>query len=207
VVATGASVNGTPVIIGADGVEVDQQKVPLELVSSATESVRAALAQGGYSDIRVVQPATEASPDGLRAAVRGGGLALYFTNNDPAENYFLRITFVGVRLSVDLGPPVGGGAPPAGEPTPASGGTGGAGVLGAAGPAGSVGGPASGTPLAGAPARPVLTSGRRTYDLPAPWRGWPVLVVLGAGAAVAGWVTRRRLLGWWDVNADRYLRG
>jgi hypothetical protein len=205
VVATGATVNGTPVVIGADGIEVDTQKVPLEFVGAATAAVREALAQGGYSDVRVVQPATEASPDGLHAAVRGGGLSLYFTNNDPQENYFIRVTFGGVNLAVDLGPQIGTGEVPA----PAAPAAGDAGVLGNASPT-----PAQAAGIttsdASAPlgtAEPILTSGRRTYDLPSPWRGWPVLLAVGGAAAVAAWLTRRRLVGWWTVNADRYLRG
>lgn len=210
-VASGGAVNGTPVIVGPDGVDVDRQRVPLELVPSATEAVRAGLAQGGYSDVRVLQPSTEASPDGMHAAARGGGLGLYFTNNNPSENYFIRLTFAGVQLSVDVGPPVGEGGP-----LPAAGGgavlpPGDAGdVLGSGrGPGGVEAGAPAAAPAGNAAdgARPVLTAGRRTYDLPDPWRGWPVLIVVAGAAAVAGRLTRRRLLGWWDANADRYLRG
>jgi hypothetical protein len=207
VVATGATVNGTPVVIGADGVEVDRQRVPLEQVTAATIAVREALGQGGYSDIRVVQPAVDASPDGMRASVEGGGLTVYFTNNDPAQNYFLKVTFGGVHLDLDVGQSVGApAAAPAPEPVaPAPGG--GSSVLGSAGgPTGAGGaGPAPGVPVARP--SPVLTSGRRAYNLPGPWRGWPVLLAIGAAAAIAGWVARRQLLAWWTSNADRYLRG
>ena len=111
-----ASVAGTPVIIGPDGVEVDEERVPLELVPAATAAVRDALGQGGYTDIRVAQPVTEASPDGSSASVRGGGLSVLFTRNDPTENYFLRMTLAGASLSVDLGPPPLVGPAPSGGP-------------------------------------------------------------------------------------------
>jgi hypothetical protein len=207
VAATGATVNGIPVVIGADGVEVDTQKVPLELVGTATAGVRDALAQGGYSDVRVVQPATETSPDGLHASARGGGLSLYFTNNDPTENYFLRLTFGGVDLSVDLGQPFGSGDLPPPASTP--GGGGGSGVLGGGGesPARAAGITTADTPPPVGQPAPILSTSRRVYDLPSPWRGWPMLLGLGVGSVVAGWLTRRRLVGWWNVNADRYLRG
>jgi hypothetical protein len=208
VVASGASVNGTPVVISADGIEVDRQRVPVDLVAPATAAVRDALGQGGYADVRVVQPATEASADGTKASVRGGGLMLFFNRNDPAQNYFIRITFAGVDLAVNVGGPlagpVDGEAPPAAPP---AGGDTGSNVLGTSGAAQA--GVASAAPsAAAAPAvRPVLTVGRRAYDLPDAWQGWPVLIAVAAAAAVAGWLTRRRLLGWWDANADRYLRG
>jgi len=207
-----ATVAGTPVVVGPD----DERTVPLEMVPAATAAVRDALGQGGYSDIRLAQPVTEASPDGSSASVQGGGLSVLFTNNDPAENYFLRMTFAGVALSVDLGPPLGAGptgdggaSSPAGAVADGPAG----GVLGA-GARSPVGGGASLSPAAGADGspgatagRPVRATGRRAYDLPDPWRGWPALAAAGLAAAVAGWVVRRRLLGWWDVNADRYLRG
>jgi hypothetical protein len=209
VVATGATVNGTPVVIGADGVEVDRQRVPLEQVTAATAAVREALGQGGYSDIRVVQPAVDARPDGTHASVEGGGLTVYFTNNNPAQNYFLKVTFGGVHLAIDVGQSVGGSAPaPAAGPdvlatVPGGGGSASGSPGGSEGVGGSM--PAAQVPVARP--RPVLTAGHRTYDLPGPWRGWPVLLAVGATAAVAGWLARRQLLGWWNVNADRYLRG
>lgn len=214
VTASGATVNGTPVVIGPDGVSVDRERVPLELVGPAMTAVRDALAQGGYTDVRVVQPRTEASPDGTRALVRGGGVMLFFTNNEPGRNYFLRVTFGGVALSTEIGPAVGSeGAPPgpvrsappavlseeSGVPLSAPGGQ--SPVRFAPGTPGSPGAPAA------VPAPPVLTAGRRTYDLPEPWKGWPTLVALSAALAIGGWLARRRLLGWWALNADRYLRG
>jgi hypothetical protein len=206
--ASGATVNGTPVVIGADGIEVDRQQVPIEFVAPATAAVHDALAQGGYSDVRLVQPTTEASPDGTHASVQGGGLMLFFNRNDPAQNYFIRLTFGGVALAVDVGQPLT--APEAtttAPPPPSTSVQPGSNVLGQGGsaPSGGVGSAAAApTPPAG---RPVLTSGRRTYDLPEPWQGWPVLLAVGVAAAVAGWLARRRLLGWWELNADRYLRG
>jgi hypothetical protein len=206
VTASGATVNGTPVVIGADGVEVDRDRVPLDLVGPATAAVHDALAQGGYSDVRVVQPTTDARADGTAASVKGGGLMMFFNRNDPAQNYFIRMTFAGVDMTVDVGGPLGAPANDVATAPPATGARPGA-VLGNSGaaPASS---PEAVAPATGAvPARPLLTAGRRTYDLPDPWRGWLVLVAIGAGALVGGWLTRRRLLGWWAVNADRYLRG
>jgi hypothetical protein len=209
VTASGATVAGTPVVIGADGIEVDTQRVPLDLVTAATAAVRDALAQGGYADVRVVQPATEARADGSAASVRGGGVMLFFNRNDSAQNYFVRITFAGVDLAVDVGAPLvestgpggTGAAPPATGPNVG-------GRPGAGGSTPTAGVATEGLPSAGSlPGRPVLTTGRRAYDLPGPWQGWPAVVAVGAGALVAGWLTRRRLLGWWSVNADRYLRG
>ena len=211
VIASGATVDGVPVVIGADGIEVDKQRVPLEMVGTASQAVREALGQGGYADVRLVQPTTEAAPDGSRASVTGGGLMLFFNRNDPAQNYFIRITFGGVALHVALGGSFTGAGPDPSSPPPSSPGS--SGVLGSTGTAGSGGSvapvtPGSPAPPAGSDAdRPMLTASRRTYDLPQPWRGWPVLIALAAAAAVAGWLTRRRLAGWWDANADRYLRG
>ena len=208
VVASGATVGGTPVVIGSDGIEVDRQRVPLELVGPATAAIQEALGQGGYADVRVVQPATEAKADGTAASVRGGGVMLFFNRNDSAQNYFIRLTFAGVDLAVDVGAPLvapaaSGGAAAAPVPGTPTGGQ----VLGSTGAATAV--PPAGAAVPGdvVSSRPVLTSGQRTYDLPSPWGGWPVLVAIATGAAVVGWLTRRRLLGWWAINADRYLRG
>jgi hypothetical protein len=202
-------VNGTPVVIGADGIEVDQQRVPLELVPSATAAVQSALAQGGYADVRIVQPVAQASADGTSASVKGGGVMLFFNRNDPAQNYFLRLTFGGVDLAVAVGAPLGGAPVVSTGVPPAATGDRDTSVLGSDRSTGSLA-PASEAPAPAATsvgARPLLTVGRRTYDLPEPWRGWPVLLAVGVAAAVAGWLARRRLLGWWDLSADRYLRG
>jgi hypothetical protein len=209
VTASGATVNGTPVVIGADGIEVDRERVPLELVGPATAAVQEALAQGGYADVRVVQPATDARPDGTAASVKGGGVMLFFNRNDPAQNYFIRMTFAGVDLAVDVGAPLGtqSSVPPAGAPVVLGDSADGAGGRPTTGAAATPASPAVGAPTDAAPAQPLLTAGRRTYDLPEPWQGWPALVAIGVGALVAGWLGRRRLVGWWGVNADRYLRG
>jgi hypothetical protein len=210
VTASGATVNGTPVVIGADGIEVDRQRVPLELVGPATAAVQEALGQGGYSDVRVVQPQTEARPDGTAASVEGGGVMMFFNRNDPAQNYFIRMTFAGVDLHIDVGSPLGAPATQTAAGAPASpSGSGGGGGTGR-GTSGAVPAPAPaavGQSTDAAPVRPLLTAGRRTYDLPEPWRGWIALVAIGAASMVAGWLGRRRLLEWWSVNADRYLRG
>jgi hypothetical protein len=209
VVASGGTVNGTPVVIGPDGIEIDRQKVPIEFVAPATAALHDALAQGGYSDVRVVQPAIETSADGMHASVKGGGLIVYFTNNDPAQNYFLRLTFGGVDAAVDLGQGFGGSGP-----APAPGGSsaepplnGDGAVLGSSGSSSLGAGGAQGGEGSSLQPAPRLTASRRTYDLPAPWRGWPYLLSIGVVAAIAGWLTRRRLLTWWTVSADRYLRG
>ena len=204
--ASGATVNGTPVVIGSDGIEVDRQRVPLDLVAPATAAVQEALGQGGYADVRVVQPVTEARADGTAASVRGGGVMLFFNRNDPAQNYFVRLTFAGVDLAVDVGGPLVPPPAPSGATTPPAT-PGSNAVLGSSGSAPTPAAGAVSAPPVTTPARPLLTAGRRTYDLPEPWQGWPVLVAIGAGALVGGWLARRRLLGWWAVNADRYLRG
>ena len=207
VVASGATVAGTPVVIGADGIEIDRQRVSLELVAPATAAVRDALAQGGYADVRIVQPATEASADGTAASVRGGGVMLFFNRNDSAQNYFVRVTFAGVDLAIAVGAPLVAPAGEAAEAAPPSvGGLATGEVAGSSGAA-PIAPPEAPSQTGGPAGRPVLTAGQRAYDFPDPWRGWPALVAIGAGACVAGWLTRRRLLGWWAVNADRYLRG
>ena len=211
VVASGASVDGVPVVIGADGIEVDDQKVPLEFVPAATATVQEAMGQGGYADVRVVQPKTEAAADGSHASVTGGGLMLFFNRNDPAQNYFIRLTFGGVDLAIDVGPSFSTDATPAQRPGPLTPPVGGSDVLGATGaPSGLDGslGAGGGAPADPGPAAsPVLTATRRTYDLPSPWRGWTVLLAMAVAMAVAGWLARRRVGDWWDTNADRYLRG
>lgn len=209
VVASGASVNGIPIVIGADGVGVDEERVPLELVPTASKAVGDALGQGGYADVRLVQPTTAAAADGTSASVTGGGLMVFLNRNDPAQNYFVRLTFGGVALAVDVGPsfaglvaPSSGGDLSSPPPTGAGGGLGN--TNGSSTPPADA---AVGSLEPGAASAPVLTTTRSTYDLPRPWRGWTVLLALLACAAAAGWLSRRRLAPWWDANADRYLRG
>jgi hypothetical protein len=139
---------------------------------------------------------------------------LFFNRNDPKQNYFLRLTFAGVRVVVDVGLPIDAGASGTDRAAPAAGVTGGG---GAAAPspspglsAGSAVVPPSplGSAAGGADtATPVLTAGHRSYDLAEPWRAWPALAAAVGASAVGAWLARRRLLGWWGHSADRYLRG
>jgi hypothetical protein len=212
VTVTDATIGGIPVVIGADGVTVDDTRVPLELIGAAADAVRAALSQGRYSDVRVVQPETVTAPDGTRAEVHGGGVFFYGTNADPRSNYFLQLTLVGggalVALGGDAGvaplaaaEPVADARPPsAGAPPP---------VLADA-PSGLI---STGAPVAAPPTTPragdrltlATASARRT--LARPWRGWVWVALVVALSGAVGVLARVRLARWWRLAADRYVHG
>ena len=207
--AADASVAGVPVVIGTGGVSVDKTRVPTDLVSSATEAVRAAMAQGGYSDVRVVQPRVTKARDGSSATVQGGGVLAYFSNNDPKNDYFLSFTLVGATLKAFVGGPLESlpvvhgdavaGASPA--PPPAIAGAGGTGLT----DAGSA--PAPPADVAVPPARLEPLAGRAAYNLPRAWRGGWVILFVAVGVVAAAVVLRRRLAPAWDEFATRFLRG
>lgn len=209
VAVSDATVAGVPVVIGAGGITVDEREVPIELVPAAAAAVRAALSQGGYTDVRVVQPETIVARDGTRAEVRGGGVFFYGSSNDPRSNYFLRFTLVGgdalVALGGDAGTAVAAPADTAPHlPTPGSlnerARLPDADVQRTEGAAEETGAPGTDERLAVATA-----SARRT--LPRPWRGWVWLLAAAVALLAAGVAVRRRLAPWWTAIADRYVRG
>lgn len=213
-----ATVAGVPVTIGAGGVSVDRSKVPLDLVPAAADVVRAALSQGDYSDVRVVQPHTVVAPDGSRAEVSGGGVSFFGQNPDPANNYFLRLTLAGGSALVALGGDAAPGAlpiaiddgPSSGVPLPdvARPGAVRATPSPVDAPSGTATTPAPpAVPSARSADEVELVVSRDTATLPRPWSGWwwaSLVILLVGGAAIA---QRRRLARWWDVTADRYVRG
>ena len=205
-----ATFAGIPVSVGPAGMTVDDQRVPIELVPEATRQLAAASQQGGYADVRVVQPKVEVDANGARAAVGGGGVFLYGTNNDPTDRYFLQLTLVGGTAAVSLGGVLDDAVPSVSPPGPAPA------VTAPPPPSFSppltvLPGVTAAVPAPAPPARsvdrPVLVAGRERHALPEPWRGWPWLVaatvLLGAGA-FAG---RRWTVPWWHGVVDRYLRG
>jgi hypothetical protein len=213
VAVSDATVAGVPVTIGAGGVRVDKSKVPLDLVPAAADTVREVLSQGDYSDVRVVQPRTSVAPDGSRAEVSGGGVSVLGQNPDPANNYFLRLTLAGGSALVALGSespsafPAVSDLPARDTPLPDLARPG---AVRPAPPAGADGS-ATASPPAASPAPSsdalALVASRHTVTLSRPWSGWVWAVVafaLGGGALFA---QRRRLARWWDVAADRYVRG
>ena len=206
---TDSTVNGVPVVFGPDGVQVDQTRVPLDLVPAAADAVHTSLSHDGYSDVRLVQPQTASAADGTRATVSGGGLRFFGSSNDPQNNYFLTLTLVGGTTSVALGAPLaapagepGGAAIP--EPSPSS-------ALPSGVPvSGSIFSPSTGSPAA-APATPVpepkLVATRGRYDLPGGGSAWVWILVGTAIGAVVAAIFRQPLSRSWRELADRYVRG
>jgi hypothetical protein len=214
-----ATFGGVPVVIGADGLQVDEARVPPLVVPEATALVQETFSSGGYADIRVVQPKVEVAADGTSARVFGGGVRVMLTNNDPAQRYFITYTLLGgsaeVALGGDLGVPTPArpddAAPAAPSGSPATGGDGDG--------AGSGSGPdeGAGSPAPGAAPGEELTMarGEERIALRLPWTGrvWLLLAVAAAWAAalalrlgpLAG--VRRRLADATDLFAERYARG
>jgi hypothetical protein len=207
--AVDASVSGVPVVVGTGGVTVDRTRVPTDLVSSATDGVRVAMAHGGYSDVRIVQPRVTKARDGTSASVQGGGVVAFFSNNDPKNDYFLSLTLVGATLKAFVGAPVGPGgrdgmivgSAPA-PPLPAA--AGGGGVAGEVVPGSDARSTVdTATPAAGI--EPLV--GRTTYEMPRPWRGGWLILVLAIVATGVVLLLRKRVLPAWDDFATRFLRG
>jgi hypothetical protein len=205
---TDATVAGIPVRLAADGVSVDEARVPLELVATAADALHRALSSSGYFGMRVVQPATSVSDDGSHAEVTGGGIELLARTNDPTNNYYLSFTLLGGELRLDLG----GGEPtvePPAAPTPG----------GELGPGSAEETPApglvtpppapegAGSAHGGQTARLSLSSARQADRAPGRWPGlgWVALLVALAppGLLVASW----RLPRLRESLAERYVRG
>lgn len=207
-----AAFNGIPIIIGADGVRVDDSKVPDPMLQQATAAIQQAFSPGGYIDVRVVQPKVETSEDGTSARVYGGSVRVYLTNNDPAARYFFSYTLLGGSAEAVLGgvlsqptpnrpevtsapthSPVVFAAPPAAVPSVVD---------------------TVARPAAVEPALVFATGGERVA-LPAPWPGWPwALASIAAAWAIVGALhlhrlaaTKHHLQLLADGLADRYLRG
>ncbi len=198
-----ATINGIPVIVGADGVHVDQTKVPAELVSSATSAVHDALGQGGYLDIRAAQPEVSIAADGSAVTVRGGGVFFEGQSNDPTQPYFVRQTLVGGSLTVAVGSDISGGTvaetpPPDPGVVITDGGT----------PTGRTAVVQGGGEVAvpSAPVPELIT--QRTVHRTSPFSlSWLWIVAVLAALTVAGVAFHRRAEPWWDAIADRYVRG
>lgn len=202
--ASDATVNGIPVVIGPDGVAVDESKVPAELVDATTTAVHDALGQGGYLNVRVAQPEVTVSPDGSTVVVRGGGVFFEARSNDPAQPYFVRQTLVGGALTVavgaDLGDPVT--EPPAEGPGEIDTGAG----AGPTGPTASPSGP-TGDATAAPGVIPQLLARRSVHRTSPFGLGWVWIVVLAAVVAIACVAFRRWIEPRWNAIADRYVRG
>jgi hypothetical protein len=200
IVIADASFAGIPVSIGSEGIDVDQTRVPLDLVNTVRDQLLAALLHSDFHDIKLVQPTTSVTKDGKHADVTGGGLLVYFTNANPAGRYFIGMTVLGGSISAVVGDPLEAVRSPI--PTdlipPA--------FLHRTGPKApeTV---VEAKQLAGPSARVVATTSTVRSGLPLGWAGMPWAVgsiaVLTAAWLGGGDRIRRRL----DVVAERYLRG
>jgi hypothetical protein len=195
-----ATIGGVPVTVGPDGVAVDETRVPTEQLAAATAAVHDALSQGGYADVRLLQPRGRAAADGTSASLSGGGLLIYLTNNDPSSTYFVGLTLLGASVRADLGSALelaSGGPPVSVGPDSAPG-----------EPAGSAAVPVARQPVVRAPSPDrELSATRALYTGPQAWDGWIWLIIASATLVAAGWASRRRFMPWWNEAADRYLRG
>ena len=211
------SVNGVPVILDATGVRVDESQVPAPFVDEATAAIQESFSQGGFSDIRVVQPRESVSDDGMRAEVSGGGVLLHFTNNDPANRYFVTYTLLGGRAAIDIGaafdvvgtpliaegPDDPAAPPPSAAPPVASGGS-----SSSSDGSSVVAGDDAGDEVALDP-QLTFNDGTDVVELQRIWPYWP-WVLLAAATLILGWA-----LAWRDDRfrdrvqtfADSYLRG
>lgn len=207
-----ATFGGVPIIIGADGVRVDESRVPDPMLRQATAAIQEAFSPGGYLDVRVVQPKVEVAKDGTSARVYGGGVRVYLTNNDPAERYFFSYTLLGGSAEAVLGGTLSQPTPDRAEVTSAP----------KPPPLGFAAAAPVTPPAAAGPSRPVasepelvLATGDERVVLPGMWPGWPwALAAIAAAWTIAGALhlrrfapTRRRVDLFIDGLADRYLRG
>ena len=214
-----ATFAGIPIVIESDGFRVDETRVPAPLLGEATAAVQEYFSPGGYADIRVVQPEVEVAEDGTSVRVSGGGVHVFFTNNDPTERYFLGFTMLGGDVLVALGgelgqptdtvspvapPPSGAGAPgpPAAPAEPAP-------------PIAPDAPPAPAPASAGEPVAISYDAGHEVLPLRGLWGGlvWVLLAVaiawMTALALHTPWLSgpRRRIDDLLDGFADRYTRG
>ena len=196
-----ATFAGIPVVLSSDGIQVDQTRVPLDLVKQVAEQLHKTLLSSQYHDIRLIQPRAHASPDGTTATVSGGGIEVFLTNANPAGTYFVGTTILGGSLSGQVGEPLGLPLPPVISPvSPPL--TVQPGVVISPPPI-----PPGPAPLVQPATPPVLAASRARATLPVRWVGLPW--TLGAiGLLALLWIARgpqiaRRL----DAVAERYLRG
>ncbi|HLW18019.1 MAG TPA: hypothetical protein VKV69_11745, partial [Actinomycetota bacterium] len=181
-------------------IQVDQTRVPLDLLNQVRDQLHAVLLSSPYHDIRVLQPVTSAAPDGSRATVSGGGISVFVTNANPAGTYFAGATLLGGSLDGVIGAPLSLPLPPIVKsviPPPPSGTS----VL----PETRAPAPQSGQPPS--VANPVVAASSTRATLPVRWVGLPY--VLGAiGLLAVAWIVggerARRAL---DLIAERYMRG
>ena len=219
VTATDATVSGVPVVIDNQGIRVDEAAVPAEQLATLSEAVRTGLNRGGYIDVRVVQPVVEVSPDGLRASVRGGGVRVRMSNNDPTNNYFFEFSLVAGSVSALLGPFIG---EPSSAPDDFAGPVGGGDFSSVTTPPRVVRELVS--PLAPAPPatavapRPeaplqhsVESTDAASYRLASRWSGWPWLIAalafIALFAATLHTAPMAPALRRVSAFSDRYLRG
>lgn len=221
--AMAATVGGVPVIIGTNGVQVDEQAVPVPLLSQATAAVQQAFAQsGGYVDVRILEPQRSAAEDGSSAEVMGGGLHIFLASSpDPTDREFLGITLLGGHVEVDVGGQRRG-------PLDLSPFTSGAARVGGALSARpelptAARAPRAASPAvqsAAAPAQPepakvslATATARRSLAQPSSWWiaalvGGAALLALAAASSTGPLLPVRRRVGvWWNVTAERFLRG
>lgn len=197
-----ATVGGVPVVIGPNGVSVDQSKVPTELVGGSTAAVHDALAQGGYLDIRAAQPEVVVAPDGSSVLVRGGGVFFEGQSNDPTQPYFVRQTIVGGSLTVAVGSDITDAMAEPPAPLPPS-----PDIVPNAAPAAAT--PSAVLPDVAVAAEPAaqLISQQSTHATSPFGLRWLWILALMIVSAVVAYVFRRQLAPWWNALADRYVRG
>lgn len=210
VTVAGAMVGGVPVVVDDTGVRVDENLVPLAQLGAATAAVQRAMAEGGYSDIRVVQPIVTVAEDGRRVEVSGGGVAVYLTNNNPSNLYFLSLRGLGGRALVAVGDDIRTAGTD--RPTTRSNPTGSASIdrfPGLAGPNGVGVSPSASHDASTEPRELEYADAGDRADLRAVWPGWPAVLLGGAGTiagALAALRTRRGRRAA-DLLLDGYLRG
>jgi len=196
----GASFQGIPVVVSDQGIQVDQTRVPLDMLNPVRDQLHTALLSSPYHDIRLVQPATSAAADGSRAKVSGGGISVFVTNANPAGDYFAGVTLLGGSLDGVVGLPLSSPLPPVVKsfiPPPRD--------LTTVLPQTRV--PAVGPGGLPSPPNPIVAASRTRALLPVRWVGMPY--VLGAiGLLALSWITgRERARRALDVIAERYMRG